>query len=514
MLRACLSLIQLQRYASSLCASTQFIWWLPLAFALAVSPALPVHAEQFPYTAVIDAPTAIHAGPGEQYYKTDKLDSGAKVEVYRHDQDGWCAIRPPAGNFSWIAAEHLEITDNPAVARVINVPVKTRIGSKFSNAHDVEYISLQRGEIVELLGSQMLRDSPAEQPIRWFKVAPPSGEFRWVHSSQMRSAADVSNQPVVIETFDLPASGDSPESVKVATPHEQVSTGFIDSSSVQTVSYEEETVAERKTAIITSQPEEDFGDNAADTTHVNAVTWEAVAAPNNLLSAPEPRSFYDQYNALNVMLSRAVLEDVNKWRLDKLLEQTSLLRDQAQTPDETAITQALLEKIEEFQSLQQRSRELNAPQAQVRSVGAQEKAAPESLLPELLAAEAIQLEDPDTDDAVPTGPEMPQRTSSTKSSKNTMVGSSLSRSNEINNDPFDATGVLIAVQSRRKDLPRYALTNEKGQIIKFVTSKDGASLAHLVNQHVGVLGQLGYLRKFNQAHVVADRVVKLQRSSQ
>ena len=72
------------------------------------------------------------------------------------------------------------------VSKIINVPVKTRIGSKFSNDHDIEYISLRQGEIVELLGSRMLAESRNDNPVRWFKIAPPSGEFRWVHSRQLK----------------------------------------------------------------------------------------------------------------------------------------------------------------------------------------------------------------------------------------------------------------------------------------------------------------------------------------
>ena len=41
----------------------------------------------------------VRSGPGRNYYPTDKLDKGEKVEVYRHDPGGWYAIRPPRNSF-------------------------------------------------------------------------------------------------------------------------------------------------------------------------------------------------------------------------------------------------------------------------------------------------------------------------------------------------------------------------------------------------------------------------------
>ena len=49
----------------------------------------------FPYQAFILRDGAlVRSGPGEAHYATDELQQGEAVEVYRHDPDGWCAIRP------------------------------------------------------------------------------------------------------------------------------------------------------------------------------------------------------------------------------------------------------------------------------------------------------------------------------------------------------------------------------------------------------------------------------------
>ena len=116
-----------------------------------------MQAEQaaFPYRAVVledEAP--IQSGPEQGFYATDRLVKGAQVEVYRVDNSDWLAIRPPQDSFSWVAAENVELTASGTRVRVINTPAKTRVGSKFSDAHDVEYISLELGEVLELFGTK------------------------------------------------------------------------------------------------------------------------------------------------------------------------------------------------------------------------------------------------------------------------------------------------------------------------------------------------------------------------
>src|SRR6266478_506683 len=71
--------------------------------------AAPSRADEFPYTACVNsAEVFLRSGPGKNYYPTDKLDKGTKVEVYRQDPGGWCAIRPPAHSFSWVSARQLD----------------------------------------------------------------------------------------------------------------------------------------------------------------------------------------------------------------------------------------------------------------------------------------------------------------------------------------------------------------------------------------------------------------------
>ncbi|MCA9211164.1 MAG: hypothetical protein KDA55_22550, partial [Planctomycetales bacterium] len=72
-----------------------------------------------PYpTTVAENDAIIRSGPGEVYYVTQYLPRGADVEVHLRQENGWLAIRPPRGSFSWIPAAHVQSTGEPAVAAV------------------------------------------------------------------------------------------------------------------------------------------------------------------------------------------------------------------------------------------------------------------------------------------------------------------------------------------------------------------------------------------------------------
>jgi hypothetical protein len=137
---------------------------------------LPASAQTtFPYKATVLTDGAyVRSGPGQDYYPTEKLRRGQEVEVYRHDAGGWCAIRPPRDSFTWIPARFLRPTeDNLAV--VTREGVSACVGSRLSQSRDVVQVRLHKGESVEILETP--RDSGEEA---WLKIAPPSGEFRWV----------------------------------------------------------------------------------------------------------------------------------------------------------------------------------------------------------------------------------------------------------------------------------------------------------------------------------------------
>ncbi len=136
-------------------------------------------AADFPYTAYVSSDDVyVRSGPGKNYYPTAKLKRGEQVEIYRHDPGGWYAIRPPRQSFSWISARQVDPAEKGLA--VVNSPrAVARVGSTFSDMRDVIQVRLDRGEKVELVESQPVADG------KWYKIAPPAGEFRWVHKEYL-----------------------------------------------------------------------------------------------------------------------------------------------------------------------------------------------------------------------------------------------------------------------------------------------------------------------------------------
>ena len=134
----------------------------------------------FPYTAYVgEHGASVLSGPDDEFYATERLEWGTKVEVFRHD-DVYAAVRPTAASFSWVPANAVQPTDEPGVFEVVESNVHTRIGSKFNDEHAAEYVKLRKGELLEVLGKQELDEPAGVERQSWFKVSPPAGEFRWI----------------------------------------------------------------------------------------------------------------------------------------------------------------------------------------------------------------------------------------------------------------------------------------------------------------------------------------------
>ena len=146
-------------------------------------------SDPFPYTSYVNANDVyLRSGPGQNYYPTEKLPRGCEVEIWRHDPGGWYAVRPTKDSFSWVAAEYLKPTED-GLAEVTGDRVVVRVGSALSDVRDVIQIHLNRGEEVEVIEAKRFGTGPAAQT--WYKIAPPAGEFRWVHGKFVDREADV-----------------------------------------------------------------------------------------------------------------------------------------------------------------------------------------------------------------------------------------------------------------------------------------------------------------------------------
>lgn len=149
---------------------------------------------------VADAAAHLRCGPGGDYYRTDPLRHGQELEVYVEYADGWLGVRPTADSFCWIPANATRIMDTkksksagPATdaidAEVIEDKTKAWIGTNLGRARrSLWQVQLGLGETVTILGRSE-RDGP-DGPQVWYRIVPPSGEFRWIHRDQVVTTAE------------------------------------------------------------------------------------------------------------------------------------------------------------------------------------------------------------------------------------------------------------------------------------------------------------------------------------
>jgi hypothetical protein len=265
-----------------------FVAILAACAFMAAPQAIWAQPASFPYKGYVNAEDVyVRSGPGQSYYPTDKLKVGQEVEVYRHDPGGWCAIRPVEGSFTWVSSRYLKPTEKN-LAVVTGENVEARIGSRFSNTRDVIMVRLHKGEVVEVV------DPPShgadENEAAWVKIAPPSGEFRWIAAKYV--------------DLDPPNDG-------VRKPH---------------------------------------GDGR---TEPSSLPVAAGGSPSPG-SPPAAEAFQAELDRLDLELSAMAIEDPAAWSFDALRDRANRLLDQAQTAVERGRARLLVNKIARFDDIKQR----------------------------------------------------------------------------------------------------------------------------------------------------------------
>ncbi|HRF02393.1 MAG TPA: hypothetical protein PLI18_17905 [Pirellulaceae bacterium] len=189
-----------------------------IAFAIGLqrngSTASLAAADSFPYEATVSTTTGVvHAAPTSRAYATDTLARGSRVEVYRHDPGGWCAIRPPQGSFSLVSREVLQGTADPNIARVAVEGAKAWVGTRITHRSDPLWqVKLAEGELVELLVPWDARGTD-----EWILIAPPAGEFRWIHERELSREAAPPTVTVPTAPRQPPAPTPDPSSIARAS---------------------------------------------------------------------------------------------------------------------------------------------------------------------------------------------------------------------------------------------------------------------------------------------------------
>ena len=277
--------------------------------------------QESPYEASLIANDVyVRSGPGTEFYPTQKLQSGDTVEVYRHDPGGWCAIRPPRESFTWVASRFVKPMKD-RLGEIVGSRVAARVGSSFSAIRDVVQVRLQKGEVVEIL-----EVSPDGQ---WTKIAPPSGEFRWIHRKFLQTAGGDSG-------LRRPSSASSPV---VGNPFDRAVDQGRDLG--PNPSYARDASRLDSPVSTLGPPESDF---------------PSSQVPRVL----SPEEFATELDNLNIDLSTMVAEEPTVWEFGDLASRAQGLLMQAETAVERGRARILLTKVRRFEDIRDRYRKLNA----------------------------------------------------------------------------------------------------------------------------------------------------------
>ncbi len=145
---------------------------------------------------VADEAAHLRCGPSGEDYRTDPLRHGQELEVYVETADGWLGVRPTESSFCWIPADAVKLLassrskqTDAIEAEVTEDKTVAWIGTNLGRARSYRWqVQLGEGEIVTILGRSE-RDGP-DGPQMWFRIVPPSGEFRWIHRDQVVTTAE------------------------------------------------------------------------------------------------------------------------------------------------------------------------------------------------------------------------------------------------------------------------------------------------------------------------------------
>jgi hypothetical protein len=152
----------------------------------------------------------------------------------------------------------------------------------------------------------------------------------------------------------------------------------------------------------------------------------------------------------------------NLWNTERLERDVAQLMARAKTPDERDAVRLTQEKINRFAGLTRRSNQANQTLGDITQAGQ----SPATPMPNSVATNAA-------------------------------------------GGPYDAVGILRPVVSRRPGAPQFALVDERGQVISFVSPAPDLNLQPYLGHRVGVVGNRGYIPEFQRANVTASRVTPL-----
>ena len=479
-----------------------------------------------PYKAYISADDVyVRSGPGKNYYPSGKLQTGDQVEVYRHDPGGWYAIKPTEGSFAWVSARHLKVGED-GLAEVTGDRVAARVGSRFSDIRDVIQVRLNRGETVRVLGQKEFKS--ASNSGVWYKITPPSGEFRWVHGKHVDPDYPTSgvrtsragrspllgevktdsrrDEPRLLSTLTetkepppadaIPSSPEAGESdaskaesevaaERPSDPSDQVlataeDESPDDQSEVKTAYHWSPTATSSPAEVVRAVPDAqtpragtDRAEVQASLTHRSGLIPELNSPDGDEVENGTPRSFRDELNELEMELSIMLAEEPTVWNFDETRLGAKSLLANAETALQRGRARALAGKIEQATDIKRRYDAVGDVIVKTERHNRQ----------------------------------LAQLSSSRADARSKLAG----QTPDSVSGRFDGVGRLARVVTPKVGSPTYALIGEDGAVTCYVTPAPGVNLHYYLGRRIGITGIRGLLTEQGARHVTAKHVVEISK---
>lgn len=187
------------------------VWFLSISSLIVAQDALSQTKVQQPTVRYVRSSQAeVMAGPSADYYPTSIVKSGQSLEVHRETADGWLAITPPAGSFSWLPASQGLLLPGGRIVEVTEKSAVSWIGSELGTAKQYRWqVKLERGQQMSVIGEQTIPDPASGSKALWYKITPPAGEYRWIEAKATSEEPPKSSAAAEEIAADPAASDDS-----------------------------------------------------------------------------------------------------------------------------------------------------------------------------------------------------------------------------------------------------------------------------------------------------------------
>ena len=495
---------------------------------------------EFPYQALVVTDGAqVFSGPGTMHYGTEELRQGEMVQVHRHDPGGWCAIRPTETSFSLIPEPAIVIIGEN-VGEVVEQGIQVWVGTGLGPVENPLWqVKLKAGERIKLLGEVSWPDPEGHSNI-WYQIAPPDGEFRWIHLDDIQLPATK-----LPEEFDSQTSRDQTVGIHHRPTESELNllsndgwrpakVPFKTQSKIRLASAEQEIGAGNQNQTIQSMRDRTNGQPAYQ--YDSAVVFDEQPNSDGFVTPQIERNVSDQLFAsqdtLNVRdrpipVDRGNLGyEVRHPPGERFASSDSAFGGMpvgqslnSLSSIEPLVNISLTQRLQEIDL--QLSKEVIKPteQWQLQSIGVEtqriinspqndsERTAAERLLEKVKNFTLIQSNSRRANGSGSVS-------SSGLPTASGTVGTGVAKKDEYGNI-YDASGWLNElVQKRGAVDSTYVLQNDSGTITHHVQAAPGLNLNRYLRSKVGLIGKRGFHSQLNLDHIEVERIIVLEKPRQ